>query len=104
MAQTWEEERGPNYLSPHCASGACTFCRTRRERRRAAMLRDLIACAKPSTDLSPWNTPITPRRTQTSSLTLSDRPYPSTVARQVWHMKDPSSRNKGHRLTPKRWR
>jgi hypothetical protein len=103
---TWEEDRtrDPNYLSPHCTSGNCTFCRTRRERRRAQSVADLILCAKPSTDLSPWATPIGPRRQQTDIPPQQQTEYPSVTPRQVIYLKDPTSRNTAHKLTGKAWR
>ena len=57
---TWEEERGPNYLSQHCASLDCKWCRERRERRlRAATVVNMEEAARRFFD--PWEMKIGPR-------------------------------------------
>ncbi len=101
---TWEEDRtrDPNYLSPHCASGACNFCRTRRERRRAQSIRDAIALAKPSTRFDYWNAPARPSPyTEFGPYPGDPKPSEGTPGRIIYLK---TSRNTGHRLTPKRWR
>lgn len=95
MAQDWPD------IPNHCASGHCNWCTERRARRRAAMLRDLIAAAKPSTTFDYWNRKIEPRREEPR---VHATPYPSQVPKQVYYLKDKTSRNPKHRPTPKHWR
>lgn len=92
------------YLSPHCSSGNCNYCRTRRERRRAQSIRDIIATSKLSTCPDPWATPIRPRYAAPEIPTVQATPYPSVTPKQVYYLKDKTSRNPKHRPTPKHWR
>lgn len=48
----------PDYLSPHCSSGNCKYCRGRREAARRAATEARAAAAAPGMFDSPWDTKI----------------------------------------------
>lgn len=45
--------KAPDYLSPHCSSGNCAYCRGRREAARRAATEARIAAAAPGM-FDPW--------------------------------------------------
>ncbi len=57
---TWENERGPNYLSQHCARLECKWCAERRARaQRAATVINMEEAARRLFDS--WEAKIGPR-------------------------------------------